>query len=128
MQKEGLLVFLPDTPADFLLPIFLDVGPTMPSGMGPLPLTYSELDAWSRLTGSILEPWEARALVGMSREYAAFSVKAERADCPSPMAVEDEMNEERRQAVANSLKSAFGALMTKPPKQSKVRKRTKKGG
>jgi hypothetical protein len=127
MHKEDRIAFLPDASADFLIPLFLEVGPTMPSGIGSLPLTYSEIEAWKRSTDRLLEPWEARALVAMSREYVAFTTEASKPGCPSPMAALDEMTDEKRRNVANSLKSAFGALMTNPPKPSKIRKRTKKG-
>jgi len=32
------------------------------NGFGPNPLAWTEIDAWARLTGTLLEPWEVRAI------------------------------------------------------------------
>lgn len=41
------------------------------SGMGPQVMTWSDIRAWSDLTGEVLEPWEARALVTLGMTRAA---------------------------------------------------------
>lgn len=54
---------------EYLLNAFFEVGPTMQGGMGEAPLHWQEVDAYARQTQAISEPWEARALVQMSRAY-----------------------------------------------------------
>lgn len=39
------------------------------SGFGPNPLTYSEIDAFSRLTGWTLDPWEVDAIRALDDAY-----------------------------------------------------------
>lgn len=33
------------------------------NGFGPDPITWPAIDAWSRVTGTDLQPWEVRALI-----------------------------------------------------------------
>ena len=39
------------------------------NGFGPLPLSYSEIDAWSRLTAQPLRPWEVAAIKRIDTAY-----------------------------------------------------------
>jgi hypothetical protein len=52
-----------------ILCLFQEVGPTGQGAMGEVPLTWAEVDAFTRLSPEITEPWEARILVQMSRDY-----------------------------------------------------------
>ena len=68
----------------YLLSYFFEVGPLMSGGMGDSPLTNGELLAWQENTGIFLQPWEARFLSRLSRDYLIQSQKSEKADCPAP--------------------------------------------
>lgn len=48
------------------------------SGWGPLPISYMEIDAWSRLTSTVLEPWEVDAIRRLDMIY--LSAQAENAE------------------------------------------------
>lgn len=39
--------------------------------MAPLPLSYSEMEAWARLTGRTLTPWEVLVLRRLDNAYLA---------------------------------------------------------
>ena len=43
----------------------------MEVAFGRMPLSWSEIDAYARMTRAITEPWEARVIRDMSREYIA---------------------------------------------------------
>lgn len=45
------------------------------NGMGPNPITYGELDAYSRMTGAAFDPWEVRAIRALDDAYLAASVE-----------------------------------------------------
>lgn len=49
----------------------MDAGPSQSGGMGPVPLSSSELAAWSQAAGVDLQPWEFGALRAASRAYVA---------------------------------------------------------
>lgn len=56
----------------YLLNAFFEAGPSKPSPMGgELPLEWPDVWAYMQATQAIREPWEARALIEMSRAYTA---------------------------------------------------------
>ncbi len=52
-----------------LLTLLFEAGPTLRGPMGEVPLTWQELDAFARRTGTLDEPWECRALLCKSVAY-----------------------------------------------------------
>lgn len=53
-----------------LINALFEVGPTKHGAMGgEEPVGWLDVDAYARLTEEITEPWEARALIEMSRAY-----------------------------------------------------------
>lgn len=68
----------------YLVDYLLEFGPTMPTGMGSAPLMPSEIEAAQRLLGIELQPWEARLLLRLSREYLAESYRATEQHCSAP--------------------------------------------
>lgn len=106
---------MPEASALHLLGYLWDVGPSMQGGMGPAPLTYSELVAWQQSSGIELTPWEAKTLRRLSGEYVSECSRAEKPDCPSPLAVE--MTDEDRETVSKKVQGAFRMLIDTRPKQ-----------
>lgn len=88
-----------------LLSHLLDLGLAGSGGMGPTPVAWHELQAWQRLTGQPLQPWQARALRQASVEYVAQLGKSADPACPPPWA--EEPDEQDRQRVADRLSQAF---------------------
>jgi hypothetical protein len=123
MERDDEFVLLPDCYAGFLIPIFLEIGPSVSTGMGPAPFDFRHLQAWESCQGIELGPWQSSILVQMSREYVAFSIKAEEPECLAPAAPETQVVE-RRDAVFKALKSRLRGLIFKP-KRGKIRKRKK---
>tara|TARA_Y100000296_G_scaffold84935_2_gene119608 strand:- start:526 stop:825 length:300 start_codon:yes stop_codon:yes gene_type:complete len=56
---------------------FMVVGPCRSTGMGLAPVSFGEIEAWSRLTGARLTGWQVDALSMMSRAYVAQRNKGE---------------------------------------------------
>jgi hypothetical protein len=55
------------------------------NGYGPNPISYSEIAAWSNLTGRAPRPWEVSALRAMDdTRIALFSAKQGAADDDAP--------------------------------------------
>lgn len=67
-----------------LVDFLWQVGPAMPGGVGPVPITFSELQAWQQQTGCALGSWEVRTLRRMSVAYVAQAEDSRRRDCPPP--------------------------------------------
>ena len=57
-------------PAAYLLEFLYELGPMHFSSMGEVPIGYEQIDAWERVTGVDLSPWEASTLRKLSIAYA----------------------------------------------------------
>ena len=85
METRGRSIEMPPLDCgDYLIRHLYDIGPTIAAGMGSGPVTYSEMEAWQRVTGIQLLPWEASLLRRLSGEYAAESFAATKRDRPAP--------------------------------------------
>lgn len=84
MRKEGVSLAMPPNPLPHMLSRLIDIGLSEPAGMGAAPISWVTIDAWQRATGVDLEPWEARLLRTLSREYVAEGQRAEDEACPPP--------------------------------------------
>jgi hypothetical protein len=94
---------LPPLSVHYLVAYLWEMGPTIPMGMGEAPLTHEELGWWQRNTGITLDPWEARVLKRLSRDYHAQAQKSVKDDCPAPYG-----EVTRRIIVARKIDAAFG--------------------
>lgn len=91
---------------EYLLSYLWAVGPSMAGGMGPAPLTCSELQSWQGQMGIQLQPWESQLLRRLSKDYVAESGRATERNCPPPFG--DSSNAEQlRQAELNRQLDAF---------------------
>ena len=71
IEEDGGALELPTLSMPYLWAHLQDAGLCAQSGMGPVPLPSTELQAWSQGTGTALAPWEFRALRAASRAYVA---------------------------------------------------------
>lgn len=111
-MSDGGKVRLPLPPvsgAEYLLDHLYEVGPTMGTGMGAVPLTFAELESWQGQVGIELQPWEVRMLRRLSRDYAVEQSRATSADRQPPWKPEP-MNDAARQRMPGQLRAIFGAL------------------
>jgi hypothetical protein len=92
---------------DYLIRHLYDIGPTLSGGMGNGPVTYSEIEAWQRVTGIQLLPWEAALLKRLSGEYLAESHAATKHDRPAPFGTPPAMRRSTRSEIERKLDSFF---------------------
>lgn len=45
------------------------------AGFGPAPLSFGEMDAWQRVTGNQLEPWQVDVLLAMDAAFLTAQPK-----------------------------------------------------
>lgn len=84
MKKDGITAKMPPNPAPQIVARLIEIGLTGSTGMGPAPLSWLEIEAWQRVTGFDLMPWEARLLRTLSVDYIAEGRRAESENCPAP--------------------------------------------
>ncbi|QHJ00120.1 hypothetical protein GT347_20330 [Xylophilus rhododendri] len=94
---------LPPDPLPELTAILMDAGPTQPSGMGPVPLTATELRAWQQGTATYLTRWEFRLVLRLSAEYLAELQRASDPLRPPPWI--NKPTPERRVSVAKHIRN-----------------------
>lgn len=96
---------LPDVECPELVGFLFDAGPTLAGGMGEIPLTAQELTAWADGHGVCLTPWEFGSILAASAAYVSEKYAAKNVARPSPIA--PELDEEKRKAVADNIRSIF---------------------
>ena len=85
-EKDGIEVTMPECGAMYLVSYLYEIGPTLPNGMGDVPLSHLEIEAWQRNTGIFLDAWEARLIHRASLEYLSESQRATKPDAEAPWA------------------------------------------
>lgn len=82
--------------AEYLLAFFMEVGPSVSTGMGMAPIGFSDIEAWRNLTETNLTPWDALMLRQMSRAYVNQYAESRDPRCPAPY--EEAMTLEQKRA------------------------------
>ena len=78
----------------------------MPGFNGPEPVTWQELNAWAQLTCSKITPWEASAIIRLSRCYVDQIHRSRSPDCPAPINEIDGLDlDKQRERIAQAFKS-----------------------
>ncbi|WP_242183216.1 hypothetical protein [Sphingomonas sp. CARO-RG-8B-R24-01] len=88
MKRDRIPVQMPPNPAQHLVQYLVEMGMSEAAGMGMVPLSWREINAWCDRTRVDLAPWEARLIRRMSTEYLAEGRRAESENCPPPWKAE----------------------------------------
>lgn len=108
-KKRGVDIQMPTIEwGAYILAYLFEVGPTMPSGMGSGPLTFSEIEAWQRTVGIFLLPFEAQLLRRLSVEYFGESHAATKFDCPAPYGVSLQLVKSTQKEINRKLDQFLG--------------------
>lgn len=97
---------MPPDPAPHITARLSEIGLCEAAGMGVVPLSWQTIDAWARLTGVQLAPWEARLIRKLSSDYVSMTRKAESENCPPPW--RSPVTDEQRNAEVEQLKRVLG--------------------
>lgn len=97
---------MPPNPAPHIIDRLIEIGLSEAAGMGAAPLSWQTIDAWQRVTGVRLMPWEARLIRRLSSDYLAMSRKAESENCPPPWRAP--LTEQQRDSEAARLRMVLG--------------------
>ena len=84
-RLEGYRGKLPEAgPLGYLLEYLKEIGPAAINGGLPQPVSWQEIDAWQRLTGTCLDSFEAQIIRELSGVYVQMYVKSQKPECPPP--------------------------------------------
>lgn len=88
MKRDKVEPAMPPNPAPHIILRLTEIGLTETNGMGPSPLSWREIEAWQRVTGVHIAPWEARLIRQLSIAYIAEGRRAESENAPAPWRAE----------------------------------------
>jgi len=89
-----------------------EVGPIANGAMGPVPLSFSEIESWMRTTSVFLSAWEVVLLRKCSQEWVSATYAAKDPKATPPWAGAEVITE-RRVRVANTLMNALSGKAKK---------------
>ncbi|MBO9724309.1 MAG: hypothetical protein J7530_08040 [Novosphingobium sp.] len=101
MKAQDREPVLPFNPAPHITDWLFEIGPMTGEGA----IGWQDMDAWSRLTGIELDPWEARTLRRLSRSFVNQRWDARKDNCPEPRVQADEI------AVRKKVEGQFAAMV-----------------
>lgn len=84
LKRDRVTPAMPPNPLPHMITRLLEIGLSEAAGMGVGPISWLTIDAWQRLTGVELAPWESRLLRSLSVAYVAEGRRAESETCPPP--------------------------------------------
>ena len=99
---------MPDSD-EFLIEAWIGVGISSNNGMGMTPISWCEIESFSRQSKTDLTGWESKQLMLMSKTYCSFITTAENPNCPSPCEIslsEDDVKAQQK-AISDAFRSKF---------------------
>lgn len=84
MRRAGVTPPMPPNRAPHIIARLMEIGINEAAGMGVVPISWREMDAWCSRTGVDLDPWEARLIRRLSAAYVAEGRAAESEAAPPP--------------------------------------------
>lgn len=94
---------------EYVAAAFVECGMRSFAGMGEVPLTWQEINAYSQSSGRVLTSWEARMVRTMSQQYLNQKTTAERLGCREPwigwkeVKLDQEITDEINESMSNML-------------------------
>ena len=95
--------------AGYVIGLLHEAGLMSSNGMGPVPLSWLELESWMRCTGQELPLWERLVVKTLSEEYVSELVQAKDKNRPAPFTPAPE--EIDRKEVSNRIFSILSKRM-----------------
>lgn len=110
LEKGDPLLEMPECDS-IVVDAFISVGKGALTGDGYFPVTWQEVESYSRMSGVDLTPWESRQVINMSRVFCSTKAEATRDPNMPPPYMDDSEDylARTRQALANKIKRAFSS-------------------
>jgi len=90
-----------------LVEYLYEAGPFEYGGMGPVPLSWQTLSAWSEVSGIELDAFESTAIRELSMSYVDQLERGKNPTCPAPWLDEEQVN---REQISDKLLTSFRAF------------------
>lgn len=115
VPQETAEIPFPEIPmgAEYLLSFFYSAGCSTQTGMGLVPLSWQEIEAWVRCNGldDSVTPWELQVVRKLSEAYSAEYSRASDPKRRMPFKPEVKVEEIDHEAVANQVMNVFNRII-----------------
>lgn len=88
-QERETPILFPEVNFEYLLTCLTEIGFSTQSGMGQAPLSFTDVDNWSKITGANMESWELTLMVKLSQQYCFQQAISDDRNCEEPYIVEE---------------------------------------
>ena len=84
-----------------MIAVFESTGCFVNTGMGVMPISWLEMDAFLNRSGYVLSGWESEQIIKMSKLYCSMLIEGKELSCPAPynLAATDETALEKNRAI-----------------------------
>jgi hypothetical protein len=110
MTADGIVPDMPPIRAPWIIDTLMDIGPSEPGAMGPVPLSWGTIAQWQACMGVDLPPWLCRLLRRLSVEFVTESQNAHEPDRPAPWTTQ--ADEHNRATISRKVTQAFRSLIS----------------
>lgn len=116
IDEDSSFLKLPEVEgAAYVIHMWNEAGLMSSTGMGITPLTWLEIDAWMRLTGSKPVLWERLMIRELSQAYVAeYNAACAEKNRPEPFTYVPPALAEQREKVSNKLLDALRSMKRSP--------------
>lgn len=123
LKRDGKPLGLPPRPLlSYMIDALFEAGPTTTSSMGDsLSLDWPTVWAYAQATGALVEPWEFRVIMQLSREYLTAKVEGQEAANVAPVDQESVGAKHDRELVDKQLRAAMDSLVRRQKQLKKKR-------
>lgn len=117
-DDDSVFLQFPDLEgAAYLVTLVHEAGTMQSNGMGAVPLSWQEIDAWLNVTELRLTIWEKLTIREMSEAYVAEFVKASDKHAVAPYQGAVDASRIDRKAVADKLRNVLRGFKKGKPKE-----------
>lgn len=108
MGVDGIVPDMPVLRAPWIVDTLMNIGPSEPGAMGPVPLSWATIAYWQSCMGVELAPWLCRLLRRLSVAFVTESQNAREPDCPAPWTAASSLN---RATISRKVSQTFRSLI-----------------
>ncbi len=113
---DSALIKMPD-PGDaaYLIEFLMEIGPVNSGQSGPIPVSWSDINAWQQATGTILTGQELVQIRELSKLYCSQYHDSMDRNCPAPYVDPDAVDHNK---LGNHIKKVFRARQENKKKKT----------
>lgn len=121
ISEEHPLLEMPDVESDhaagYLIGLLYEAGLMSSSGMGPVPISWSEISAWLSATELSLSIWDKLTIKQLSEEYVASLLSSTEPNKQAPYVSQDEKLARERRLTQSTIMNVLSKFMRREPEE-----------